>query len=156
MIRARPGLGPHGDWVLRMTIRLGSGSVRHKKDDARGVPQLEPVAVCPPQRLIVTKSNTASRLDTRHASAFLGCPPARNTTRPRVSGRNRARHTYGEILVMNSLSFGAHFAQSGPLAECPSSLLSSKNSASTPATLSFSITRGAIEGGKSLSVVLST
>jgi len=57
---------------------------------------------------------------------------------------------------MNSFKVGAHFAHSGPLAECPSSVSISKYFASTRARPSLSITPGAIDGGKSLSVRDST
>src|SRR5207302_10020252 len=54
--------------------------------------------------------------------------------------------------AMKSFKVGPHFAHSGPLAECPSSVSISKYLASTPARVSLSITPGAMDGGKILSV----
>ena len=56
----------------------------------------------------------------------------------------------------NVRSVGPHLAHSGPLATWPSSVSISKYVACTPALVSWSITPGASEGGKSLSVRDST
>jgi hypothetical protein len=63
---------------------------------------------------------------------------------------------YWSSPAMNVFRVGPHFAHSGPLAEWPSSVSISKYFASTRALESLSITAGAIDGGKSLSVRDST
>src|SRR5262249_11336163 len=65
-------------------------------------------------------------------------------------------HGYSSSLARKSFRVGPHFDHSGPLAECPSSVSISKYFASMPARVSLSITPGAIDGGKSLSVRDST
>jgi hypothetical protein len=71
-------------------------------------------------------------------------------------GRCGVAQIYCSSFARKSFSTGAHFAHSGPLAEWPSSVSISKYCASTPAFRSLSITAGAIDGGKSLSVLEST
>src|SRR5262245_56076618 len=80
----------------------------------------------------------------------------RALTRKGGGGRCRVAQVYCSSFARKSFSTGAHFAHSGPLAEWPSSVSTSKYCASTPARWSLSITAGAIDGGKSLSVLEST